>query len=181
MASHARSCSHLAPSGAHAPLLRSIVPRTPSPAPPPSSRPPSPPRRRRTGRVRPPPVQTSTSGTRAKIVSRTSSPHATRRDETSGTIQAPARVRITTALPAGFTTACPSIVNSAVIIPRSPALLISAFSNLPAATFCRADALHLSGLFEFCKLHLYGPGALAQCFGHLRYGDLWLSPDHVQD
>ena len=65
--------------------------------------------------------------------------------------------------------------------PRSPTLLITAFGDLPVAAFGRADALHLPGFSEFCELHLYGPGALAQCFGHLGYGDLWLPPDHVED
>jgi len=65
--------------------------------------------------------------------------------------------------------------------PRSLTLLITAFDVLPAATFGRADALHLPGFSEFCELHLDSPGALAQCFGHLGCGDLWLSPDHVQD
>jgi len=45
--------------GARTPVLRTVVPRRPSPAPPASGRSPSRPRRRRTGRVRPPPAQTS--------------------------------------------------------------------------------------------------------------------------
>ncbi len=66
--------SHLAPSGARTPLLRSIVPRRPSPAPPASGRPPSSPRRPRTGRSPPSPAQTS--GGRGPPAGATPSPAA---------------------------------------------------------------------------------------------------------
>ncbi len=62
---------------------------------------------------------TSFSEMRGKRGALAASPRATRRKETSGTMKEPARVWITTARPAGFTAACPSIITSPVTVPPS--------------------------------------------------------------
>ncbi|MDV4343958.1 hypothetical protein HL657_12445 [Methanoculleus sp. YWC-01] len=104
--------------------------------------------------LKPPSIRQSPSPTIPKTNTLTSSPHATRRNEASGTIQAPARTRIATALPAGSTAACLSIVNpvapshrsrttGAMVLQDRSGRKPKVFDSGPAG---KDQALHIPGL-----------------------------------